>query len=134
MSATGTLTITGAREAAAAALAPVLDTDPAVLINLVDSLDPPAIMLGWAEPWLEPSGTCRYVARLQVLCVAARLEPGEGVADLEELVAYAIGRLRADPYSWGLPDVSAPAPWAIGNLDYLAAALVYGVHVTTEED
>ena len=133
MSATGTLTITGAREAAAAALAPVTDTDPDVLTNLVDTLDPPAIMVGWAEPWLEPSGTCRYVARLQLLCVAARLEPGPGIADLETLVAYVIARMAADPYSWGLPDVSAPAPWSIGNLDYLAAALVYGVHVTTEE-
>jgi hypothetical protein len=132
--ATGTLTITNARTSVAEALAPVTDGDPAVLTSLVDSLDPPALMVGWDDPWLEPAGTCRFTGRLVVWCVAARLEPGEGVADLERLVSYAIGRLQADSYSWGLPSVTAPRVFTIGAIDYLAARISFGPPVTTNPE
>ncbi len=47
-----------ARSKLAAALAPVEDGDPAILVDLVDSLEPPALMLGWGAPWLQPDTAC----------------------------------------------------------------------------
>lgn len=128
----GTLTITDARERCAAALAPVLPTDPDVLVNLVDAISPPVLMVGWDDPWLEPSGTCRFVARLVVYCWAGRLEPGEGVSVLEGLVAHVVQRMTADGYSWGQATVSAPRAYPFANIDYLASRVTYAVHVTTE--
>lgn len=136
--ATGTLTVTNARESVALALAPVADDDPAVLTSLVDSLDPPALMVGWDDPWLQPlpptMGGQLWNARLVVWAVAARLEPGEGVADLERLVSYAIARLQADSYPWGLPTVTAPRVFTIGAIDYLAARISFGPPVTTNPE
>ena len=133
--ATGTLTITNAREAAAQALAPVDPADPLVVLdNVVDTLDPPAIMLVWDDPWLEPQGTCRWWARLGVLCVASRIEPAPGVADLEQLVSYAIARLQADGYGWGVPTATAPRRWTIARVDYLAALVTYRLPVTLNEE
>ena len=133
MSAIGVLTITDARERAAAALAPQSETDPDVQVNFVDALNPPVLMVGWTDPWLEPSGMCRFVARLTIWCVAGRLEPGDGVTTLEGMVSLVVDRLQADGYGWGLPTVSAPRVYAFGQIDYLAAQVVYPVHVTTEE-
>lgn len=135
----GTLTITDARERAAAALAPrgrmpdAGPDDPDVLMNLVDSLEPPVLMLGWDDPWLAASGNCRFVARLAVWCIAARLEPGPGVEVLERLVSYTVERLKADFYSWGNPEVSAPRVMPVGNLEYISARVVYTVPVTINE-
>jgi hypothetical protein len=69
-----------------------------------------------------------------VLCVADRIEPAPGVADLEQLVSYAIARLHADPYSWGVPTVTAPRRWTIARVDYLAALVTYRVPVTLNEE
>ena len=74
--------------------------DPDVLVDYVDAVHPPALILLWDDPWLEPRpGThvrprLLWNARLLVWCIAGRVEPGPGVAKLEELVGYAIGRLR----------------------------------------
>ena len=43
-----------ARDKLGAVLAPVADDDPDVLTSLVDAIEPPALMLGWGDPWLEP--------------------------------------------------------------------------------
>lgn len=121
-----------ARAKLAAVLAPVADTDPAVLADLVDSIDPPALMLGWGEPWLDPMGACRENGRLVVTAVAGRLVPGAGVAVLEELVAFALGRLRSDPAggAWPLEQVSGPRVFTIGGVNYLAARIAIR-HVVT---
>lgn len=133
--ATGTLTITNAREMAAQALQPTDPSDPLVVLdNVVDTLDPPALMLVWDDPWLEPQGTCRWWARLGVLCVADRIEPAPGVADLEQLVSYAVRRLAADGYGWGNPNVTAPRRWTIARVDYLAALVTYRLPVTLNEE
>jgi hypothetical protein len=131
--ATGVLTITNAREAAAAALAPIASDDPDVLTSLVDAVSPPVLMVGWDDPWLEPRGTCRFSGRLAVWCIAGRLEPGSGVATLEDLTSYAISRLQADGYSWGLPTVTAPRIFPVGGIDYLAARVTYGIPVAINE-
>ena len=128
-----TLALTDVRARAAVALAPSTPTDPAVLVNVVDSLEPPALMLVWGDPWLTPKsfGPCYFDAQLDVLCVAARLEPGPGVETLETLVDYVIGRLAADDYSWPASTSQAPRIFRIGDVPYLAARVTYRVPVTT---
>jgi hypothetical protein len=135
----GLLALTAIRDAAAAALAPVDDDDPMVFVDAVDSLVPPALLLDWADPWLEPAhglgsiGACQWTARLQVICVAGRLEPGAGVDVLEQLVSLTVARLEADPYAWTLDTVSAPLQRDLAGISYLAANVVYAVPTSLRE-
>jgi hypothetical protein len=112
-----------ARAKLAAALAPVEDSDPEVLMSLVDTLEPPALMLGWGEPWLLPETACLRTGRLVVTCV---------VAVLEELVGSTLARLAADPARnpWPLDSVSGPRVFTIGNVNYLAARVTLRVPIT----
>jgi len=137
--ATGLIALGDLRDAAAAVLAPATDTDPVVLVDRVDSLTPPALMLDWADPWLEPGtgpgtptmGGCMWTAQLLVVCVGARLEPGPGVAICEQLVGYTIDRLEADPaYTWPIDTVAAPRQHDISGVTYLAAFVQYRVPTT----
>jgi hypothetical protein len=113
-----------ARDKVAAMLAPVDDDDPTVLVSLVDSVEPPALMLGWGEPWLTPTTKCFQEGRLTVTCIAGRLVPGEGVAKLEQLVAYVLERV-----SLPLVDVGGPRVFVIGNVNYLAARVTVKVPI-----
>ena len=112
-----------AREKLAAVLAPVASTDPDVLVSLVDSIEPPALMIGWGDPWLEPDTSCLQKGRLTITAVAGRLVPGEGVAKLEDLVGYVLGRLRADTGPWPLDSVSGPRVFTMAKTNYLAARI-----------
>lgn len=126
------------RDVAAMALAPATDEDPVVLVDIVDSLTPPALMLRWADPWLEPGsgtgvatmGPCLWTARLQVVCVAGRLEPGPGIRVLEGLVALVVDRLEADAYTWPLDNIGAPTQYDLSAVSYLAAFVNYAVPTT----
>jgi hypothetical protein len=118
-----------ARAKLAAALAPMDVNDPDVLVDLVDSINPPALMLGWGEPWLTPDTACLRTGRLVTTCVASRLVPGAGIAELEELVDYTLGRLLADLDPWPLDSVSGPRAFTIGNVNYLAARIVLRVPI-----
>lgn len=124
------LDLLDARVKLAAALAPIADGDPDVLVDLVDSLEPPALMLGWGDPWLDPDTQCFDDGLLLVTAVAARLVPGEGVAMLEQLVAYTRRRLLADPIGWPRARWSAPRVFTIGNVNYLASRGSLAVKVT----
>jgi len=121
------------RPAAADVLAPIDDTDPYVFTDAVDSLTPPALVLGWDDPWLEPGvglttmGPCLWTARMQVTCIAGRLEPGAGVDVLEQLVTHVITRLRDDAYRWPLDRVSAPFQRDLAGVTYLACDVIYAV-------
>jgi hypothetical protein len=134
---TGLVELADIRDMAGVALAPETDTDPVVLVDVVDSLEPPAIMLIWDDPWLEVGvgaptmGPCVLNARLAVMCIAGRLEPGAGVRTLETLVAYAVGRMKADTYTWRLNAVGAPRIYTIGNVDYLGSRITYLVPTST---
>jgi hypothetical protein len=137
MAATTTLTqLSDIRDQAAAALEPQGPDDPDVLVDVVDSLYPPVLMLLWDDPWLAPGsgapsmGPCLWTARLQVLCVAGRLEPGPGIRTLEELVAYTVGHMKADLYTWPLEGVSAPRVFEIASIAYLGARVTYAVPIT----
>jgi hypothetical protein len=137
--AVGLLHLTAVRDAAAAALAQVVDTDPMVFGDAVESLTPPALLLDWADPWVEPAarigsiGGCQWTARLQVICIAGRLEPGAGVDVLEQLVSLVVARLEADPYTWTLDSVSAPLQRDLAGISYLAANVVYAVPTSLRE-
>lgn len=122
--------IVDARAKLAAALAPLDDTDPPVLVNLVDALEPPALMLGWGEPWLQPQTACWLTGRIVVTAVATRLEPGAGIAALEQLVAHTLERLRASGDAWPLESVSGPRVFTVANVNYLAARITLRVVVT----
>ena len=128
----GALRLSEVRARAAAALEPATDDDPPVLVNLVDAVQPPALMLVWADPWLEPHsfGTGLWFANLEVLCIASRVEPGPGVDTLEQLVGYTIERLQDDPYPWPAANVQAPRVFQINNLNLLAARVAYRVPTT----
>lgn len=119
-----------ARDKLAAVLAPVADTDPDVLVSLVDSIEPPALMLSWGEPWLEPMTSCQRTARLVVTAIAARLSPGDGIATLEQLVTYTLDRLAADTAQWPLDNVSGPRAFTIAKTNYLAARITLRLPVT----
>ena len=119
-----------ARAKLAAALVPLDDGDPSVLVNLVDALEPPVLMLGWGEPWLTPDTACLRTGRLVVTCVAGRLVPGAGIETLEELVEHSLGRLRADGGPWPLDSVSGPRVFTVGNVNYLAARITLRVPIT----
>jgi hypothetical protein len=120
-----------ARAKLAAALAPVDDGDPVVLVDLVDAITPPALMLGWAEPWMTPDTGCLYSGRIVVTAVSTRLVPGAGIATLEELVTYTINRLRTSGGAWPLESVGGPRVFVIAKTSYLAARLTFRVKVTT---
>jgi hypothetical protein len=137
MSTTTLIGVADLRDLAAEALAPVNDTDPTVLVDVVDSLTPPALMLIWGDPWLSPGtgqrpamGPCLWTARLQVLAVAGRLEPGPGIRTLEQLVGYVVDRLKADAYTWPLEAVTGPRVFDLGGLPYLGARVTYVVPIT----
>jgi hypothetical protein len=118
-----------ARSKLAATLAPLDDDDPVVLVDLVDAINPPALMLGWGEPWLEPRTSCLWQGRLVVTCVASRLMPGAGVATLEELIDYTLGRLNTDTGAWPLDNVGGPRVFNVANINYLAARIVLRVPI-----
>jgi hypothetical protein len=121
------------RTAAAAALAPAIDGDPVVHLDVVDSVTPPALLLVWDDPWLQPATVAgmngHYDAQFVVLCIAARLEPGPGVEALEQLVDYTVSRLQADANTWPQATSQAPRVFEIGGVPYLGARLIYRVPV-----
>ena len=131
------LRLTEVRERAAAALAPSVPEDPEVLVDVVDSLTPPALLLLWADPWLDKKtaggmngGTGLWDAWLEILCIAGRIEPGPGMTKLEELVAFTITRLQEDAYTWPPETFYSPRRFDIGGINYLGARIVLRVPVT----
>jgi len=118
-----------ARAKLGAALAPVAETDPNVHVNLVESVSPPALMIGWGDPWLTPDTSCLRTGRLVITAVAARLQPGEGISDLEGLVTYVLGKLAGDSNKWPLDSVSGPRIFTIAKTTYLAARITVRVVV-----
>ena len=128
----GLLRVAEVRARAAAALEPEAETDPPVLVNIVDAVEPPALMLEWVDPWLEPqtAGTGYWLARLDVVCLAQRHEPGPGVESLEALITHTITRLRADSYPWPAATLQAPRVFTIAGVPLLGARVSYRLPVT----
>ena len=90
----------------------------------VDAVSPPCFVLVWPEPWLVPRTVCAYVATLEVVCVAARIDPAPGYVELEAMVEAALPALQRA----GLPVAPAAAvggagPLEVGGLTYLSARI-----------
>jgi hypothetical protein len=115
------------RTAVANALEP-LDEDWSVHPSAVDAVTPPAFVLVWSTPWLTRSTFCAYGARLDVVCVAGRIDVEAGVETLETMVERATAALDA---AGRPPDlVAPPGPFDIGGTQYLAARLTLSSPVT----
>jgi hypothetical protein len=138
----GVLPLAEVRATLAAALAPVGDSDPDVLADTPHSVEPPLLFLQWGSPWLEPTprpgagrtfGPCLWLARIDVVCVAGRVDPAPGIETLERLVAYVIDRLAADQtYVWPPGLVSRPGTGVWGDIRYQTADVTYELTTTTE--
>jgi hypothetical protein len=127
----GVVALVDVRDLVAAALEPQVEGDPPVHVELVDALYPPALMVEWNDPMMQASagirtaGACTWTARLRVRCVGSRVEPGPGYRMIEQLVAYVVARLDADPYPWSLDGLTGPRVFNIAKVDYLAADVNY---------
>lgn len=131
-----TLELTEVRGSAALALAPGDEDDYNLYLDLPDAVHPPCVFLDWVDPWLEPQvtgmgGGGYWLGRLDVVCVASRVQPGAGVSKLEELVSLAIARLQADElHQWPAANLQAPRVFTISGVPYLGARIAYRLPVS----
>lgn len=95
-----------------------LDPDWTVHPSAVDALSPPAFVLGWADPWTEPSTHCVEVARLEIVLVVGRIDPDPGIETLELMVEASTAALTAAGFR---PMTTAPGPIEVGGIRYLGA-------------
>lgn len=86
-----------------------------------DSIAPPAVYIAWSNPWLVATTFCQYVSTLQLICVAARIEPGGQYAVLEELVGETVTILETAHIA--VRDATSPYPIVLGGVNYLAASV-----------
>lgn len=100
-----------------------LPNDVGVIDFLPDSIAPPVVLIAWSDPWLKPSTICAYEARMEVLCVAQRIEPGGRLETLEDIVSAILPAMRGSGFT--LQEVTSMYPLNIGGNDYLAASLTY---------
>jgi len=128
----GAIPMAEVRVRAAAALERRTDSDPPVLFDYPDSVSPPALVLTWDTPWLTPLvvGGCLYDARFAVHVMVARIDPAIG--ELERLIAYVVGRLRADPYPWPMAIVEQPLWLRIADVPLFGARVIYTLKVSVE--
>lgn len=95
-----------------------LDPDWSVHPTAVDAVSPPAFVLGWSDPWTEPSTFRVESARLEILLVAGRIDPDPGIETLETMVERSTSALGVAGFRLV---TAAPGPIEIGGLRYLAA-------------
>jgi hypothetical protein len=99
-------------------------TTVAVYDRIVDQIAVPAVLVGWADPWIEPATLCGdHWVRAELLVVAGRIEPGDQIARLEQIVAAIIPKLSG----YTIDRTSAPFRLQIAGVDYLAASIVVAV-------
>lgn len=101
-------------------LAPAGDDWP-VHDGPVDAISPPCFVLVWPEPWLIPATFCVETANLDVIVVAARIDPAPGYVELESLLEAAVPALRAAGVSY--TSAGAAGPLEVSGLTYLSSRL-----------
>lgn len=121
-----TLGLTKYREDMAALLRAELPDDIGVFDIIPDSIAPPAVYVAWSNPWLVATTFCQYNATVQLICVAARIEPGGQFTVLEELVSEVIEVCQNKRIA--IRDATSPYPIVLGGVNYLAAV----VNIVTE--
>jgi hypothetical protein len=115
------LGLTKRREEMYTLLRTEMPPDVGVFDIIPDSIAPPAVYVAWSNPWLLQTTFCQYVASLQLICVAARIEPGGQFEVLENLIAEVITILQANHVA--IRDATAPYPIVLGGVNYLAATV-----------
>lgn len=111
-------------------LAPVDDNWP-VHDAPADAVTPPCFVLVWPDPWLTPLTVCSYVANLDVICVAARIDPAPGYLELEALITAAIPALRAARVPF--VGTGGAQPFEVAGLTYQSARVHVSHTVTFPE-
>lgn len=96
--------------------------DVAIVDHLPDQVHVPAVLFGWADPWLSPSTLCDWEVRAELIVLAARLVPGGQLVRLEQIIATIVPALRAAG-EFVVSDVSAPYPFDLSSVAYLAASI-----------
>ena len=99
-----------------------LADDVGVIDHLPDSIAPPVVLVAWSDPWLEPATLCAWQAKMELLIVSQRLEPGGNTERLEEIVSALVPPLKASQW-FQINDVTSPYPLQIAGVDYLAASI-----------
>jgi len=124
----GLLHLVDVRAKAEALLETAFSSHPEIDVSIVgplDAIEPPAVRVGWSEPWLEPFGQGGLVyARLEAFCIGDRIEPTPGFEIVESLVSIVCAAFLADSYPWPVSFVGAPRAYEIGGKNYLAAQIV----------
>lgn len=99
--------------------------DPPTVVGPLDAIQPPAVRVGWADPWLEPQGqAAQFTASLECFCIAARFDPTPGFETVEDLVTATARAFTEDRYPWPVVFVGAPRRYEVGGVGYLAAQLI----------
>jgi hypothetical protein len=118
---TDTLGLTTFREYVAQLLRDNLPDEYGVLDSIPDSIAPPAVYVTWSTPWMVPTTFCEYVANLQLILVAQRIEPGGQYGTLESMLGDVVTILKGNGLA--LRDVTSPYPIILGGNNYLAASV-----------
>ena len=118
---TDVLGLTAYRENLTAILASELPPDVGVFDIIPDSIAPPAVYISWSNPWLVATTFCQYVSTIQLICVAARIEPGGQYATLESLVGDVLTVTHTQRIA--VRDVTSPYPIALAGVNYLACSI-----------
>ena len=125
----GLPTLSELRERAAAVLAPVGPEDPPVHFT-IDAITPPALLVGWDDPWLTFETPCLWQARLGVSLYASRLEPDAGTQTLETMLGYVIERFRADSFQWPHETTRRPLMVEYNAVPMLTARVIFNPFVS----
>lgn len=116
---------------ALAAVAQVLGESPwPIDVAPVEAVDPPRFVLLWGDPWLLAVTYCQYRARVSVMGIAARLEPGEGIHVLNAMTSFAVPTLVTAGFS--VADVGQPLSIQVAANSYLAVRIPVDVPITFE--
>ena len=114
--------LANARTELAALASLALTDDVGVIDHLPDSIAPPVVLVAWGDPWLEPATMCGYTAKMDLLIVSQRLEPGGNTERLEEIVSALVPAIKGSQW-FQINDVTSPYPLQIAGIDYLAASI-----------
>lgn len=108
---------------AAAALALGATADDVVVVDhLPDQVAIPAVLVWWGDPMVTHSTLCFWAARVELIVLAGRIEPGGQLDTLEEIVAALIVAFRASGV-FTVTEATAPYPLELAGVTYLAASV-----------
>lgn len=117
----GRVNLTAVRTEYATLARDVVAKNVSVVDSLPDSVAPPAVLIGWGDPWLVQDTLCGWVANVEMMIVAIRIEPGGQYETIEKLIALLADELRAKRKV--VRDITSPYPLTLGGLDYLSASI-----------